>query len=388
MPVGRHTARPTWGAVVQVDASHIQRITAHAPCHRVDDGLDHQRTLGAAEATKGGIALGVGAGAEPVQLHRRQTVGIVEVAQGAGHHRRGQVGRIPCIRDEARTSGQQTAIAVEAHLPVDFKGVTTACDHEVVVSVHPQLHRPQQAPRGDRRHASEDGRLRFLAPKTPAHASAFHLHPVRTHAQRVCHQVLHLAGVLRGAVHLHALVFLRHCVADLALQVELLLAPDDLRATKPMRRLSQCGIRITASHAHGWNHILPHLVSLPRRQHGCKRLDLQRLRSHGSGSECQTSLGGHHCQYRLPQVLHHALGQDGVVLDDGAALVVTRNVFGAEYRDHAGLRHQQRFVDRKDAAMRHRRQAKRGVQGACEFGQIVYIGGLARHVQAGRLMRK
>ena len=46
------------------------------------------------------------------------------------------------------------------------------------------------------------------------------------------HQMLHLAGVLGGTKQLHATVFLRQRIRDLALQVELLLAADLERAAR------------------------------------------------------------------------------------------------------------------------------------------------------------
>ena len=49
-------------------------------------------------------------------------------------------------------------------------------------------------------------------------------------------QVLHLARVLGRAVHVHAAVFLRDGVADLAFEVELLLAADVERALQAVRR--------------------------------------------------------------------------------------------------------------------------------------------------------
>ena len=52
----------------------------------------------------------------------------------------------------------------------------------------------------------------------------------------MCHQVLHLARVLRRAVHLHAVVLAGTGVADLALEVELLLPADVEAAAQPVRR--------------------------------------------------------------------------------------------------------------------------------------------------------
>jgi hypothetical protein len=103
--------------------------------------------------------------------------------------------------------------------------VAPAGDQEVVVAVQAQLDRALQRAAASAATQANSADCDSLPPKPP---------PMRRHstctgapaAQRVRHQVLHLAGVLGGAVHQQAAVFLRHGVGDLAFQVELLLAAE------------------------------------------------------------------------------------------------------------------------------------------------------------------
>ena len=73
---------------VQIGQAHLQRVAPHLSGQRIHDQLDGHCALGAAKAPEGRVALGVGAGAEALGIDRGQPVGIVEVAQRTGHHRR------------------------------------------------------------------------------------------------------------------------------------------------------------------------------------------------------------------------------------------------------------------------------------------------------------
>ena len=95
-------------------------------------------------------------------------------------------------------------------------------DEEIVVAVDAQLDRSIQCLRRDGRDAGELRRLRLLAAEATAHAPAFDLYLVRSQLQRTRYGVLHLARVLRRAMHEHRVVFLRDRIADLAFE----LAPD------------------------------------------------------------------------------------------------------------------------------------------------------------------
>ena len=72
---------------VKVGAPHRQRVLAQFARHAVQQVFDGNGPLRATKATKGGVALGVGPGAVTVQGHVWQPIGVVKVAQRAGHDR-------------------------------------------------------------------------------------------------------------------------------------------------------------------------------------------------------------------------------------------------------------------------------------------------------------
>jgi hypothetical protein len=84
LPVRRRV--PRLGAV-EVGAPHVERVLAEAAGDGVEDVLHGDRALRAAEAAEGGVALRVRLPRVAVDGDVRQPVGVVEVADGARHHR-------------------------------------------------------------------------------------------------------------------------------------------------------------------------------------------------------------------------------------------------------------------------------------------------------------
>ena len=84
LPIGRDVVLRL---AVEVGAAHVHRVFAQRARDRVEDVLDRDRSLRAAEAAEGGVALRVGLAREAVHRHVGQPVGVVEVAERARHHR-------------------------------------------------------------------------------------------------------------------------------------------------------------------------------------------------------------------------------------------------------------------------------------------------------------
>ena len=211
-------------AAVVVGAAHRQRVLAELARDRVEDHLDGDRALRAAEAAERGVALRVGARAVAVDRHVGQPVRVVEVAQRARHHRARQVGAEAGVGHHVDLGAEHAAVVVVADLVAVLEAVAAAGDEEVVVAIEPQLHRAIELLRGNGGHAGRQRRLRLLAAEATAHAPALDVHMVRVQLQRMRHRVLHLSRMLRRAVDLDAVVLQRHRVGDLAFEVELLLA--------------------------------------------------------------------------------------------------------------------------------------------------------------------
>ena len=398
LAVGRHVVL---ALAVEVDAPHVERIAAQLARHRVHDVLDRDRALRAAETAEGRVALRVGLARVAVHADVGQPVGVVEVAQRARHHRARQVGRVAGARDHGDLGAEDAALVVVAHLVLVPEAVAPARDHEVVVAVQPQLDRAAQLARGHRGHAGEQRRLRFLAAEAAAHAPALHVHLVRLQVHRVRDQVLHLARMLGRAVDMQRAALLRNGVADLALEVELLLPADVERGLEPARRgrdggahrglVAAVGGTAAAHDVHRRHHVLAARMRVLRRQHRRLRLDGQRVLGARGGAARGVAGARDHGEHRLAQVADLAAvlhgQQDRVVVDDRAAVVGAGDVVGREHRHHA--RHGADGVERerRDAPVGRGRQAQRAMQGAGDLGDVVDVGGLAGHVQVRRFVR-
>ena len=263
---------------VEVDAPHVERITPERARHVVDDDFGDDRALRPAKAAKRRVALRVRLRRVTVQRDIGQPVGVVDVAQRARHHRPRQVGRVAGVRDQRDLDTEHPTVVVVAGLVLVIEAVTPPGDEEIVVAVDAQLDRSIQCLRRDGRDAGELRRLRLLAAEATAHAPAFDLYLVRSQLQRTRYGVLHLARVLRRAMHEHRVVFLRDRIADLAFEVELLLPADCERAAQAMRRVvngrARAAIARVAREVHRRQHVLAFRMRLFRRQHGWQRVDL------------------------------------------------------------------------------------------------------------------
>ena len=387
---------------VEVDAPHIERIAAQLARNRVEDVLDRDRALRSAEAAERRVALRVRLAGEAVQRHFRQPVGVVEVAQRAGHHRTRQVGRMPGARHHRDFSAEDAALVVVADLVVVPEAVAPAGDHEVVVAVQPQLDRSPQPRSCHCRHAGEDRRLRFLAAETAAHAPAFDMHFVGLQMQRMRDQVLHLARMLRRAVHMHAAALFRDRVADLPFEIELLLTADVERVFQSAWRCgdgcAHCGLfgiavvgvasRAGAAHQmHRRHDVLAACVGILRRENGCGGVDgddvFRKCRRTARG----VAAFGDDGEQRLAEIANLAGAEDRVVVNDRAAVVAAGNVLGRQHGDDARHGADAVEVHRGQPSGRHRRQAERAMQRSLQFGQVVDVVRLAGDVQRCGFMR-
>jgi hypothetical protein len=77
-------------------------------------------------------------------------------------------------------------------------------------------------------------------------------------------------------------------------------------------------------------------VGFQRLLDGDDRRQLEHLHLRlGRGLARVEHLARHHHRHRLADELHRAVGQEGVVVDDGAAVVLARDVARGEHRHHA-----------------------------------------------------
>ena len=233
--------------------------------------------------------------------------------------------------------------------------------------------------------AGKQARLRFLTAEATTHAAAFHQHLVGVPAQHVRDHVLHLGRMLRRAPYVHAVVFLRHRVGDLAFQIKLFLTAQRHLAGFRMRRSGNALGRLTALQMH-------------RREHGfasgARFFGREQRGQHfvfDVAEACRATSRvvrrRHHDEHRLADEVHRVSRQNRIVVDDRAAVIGARDIRRREHGHHARRRLHAVQAQVDDARMRLRAHAKRGVQRAGKLGDVVGVRGSARHVQMCRFMR-
>ncbi len=369
---------------VEIGAADLQRVMPQFARDGVEHEFGDEGALRPAEAAEGGVALGVGLGDETVDGDIGQPVGVVHMTDGPGEHRAGEIGGMPGIGDQGHLVGEDATVVIEAHGVVVLETVAPAGDEEVVVAVEPQLHRLLQQVGSQRRAAGELRRLRFLAAEAAAHASAFHLHLMLHPPQHVGDDMLHLAGVLGGAQHAQPRVFGGHGIGHLAFEVELLLPAHAQAALQAMRgaghRPFEFAGRRLARQVHGGQHILALGMGFAGGEHRRQGLGLDHLTCQGRRAAREGLRGGHNQEDRLTDEAQRAVGQNGIVVHHGAAVIRRRNVGGGEHGHHAGLGAQAGEVDAEQLAVRQGRKPQRRVQCAVQFGRVVGVRGLTADV--------
>ena len=259
-----------------------------------------------------------------------------------------------------------------------------AGDHDVIVAVGAQLDRTPGMAREQRCSTGEQRRLRFLAAKAAAHAPALDRDARCGQAQRLGHLELHLARMLRRVVHAQRAVFDWNGVGDLAFKVKLFLAAETKLPLHAPRCGGQRGRGITARKAHRGND---------------KRLRCQRIincQQRGQvfvdyAREARRAPRRLHRvrgddKNRLAEILHLVAREDGVIVQDGAEIVLAGDIGREQHRDHAGCGAHRREIDGDNARMRALRQAEGGMQRTARLEDVIDIRRRAGDVQMGAVV--
>ena len=180
-------------------------------------------------------------------------------------------------------------------------------------------------------------------------------------------------------------ILFRDGVGDLALEIELLLAADGELALQSMRRAGNRPRRITAREVQGRRDERLPTLGLLRSEHS-RQLLVAHLRL-ARGTSGGIIRFRDHGEYRLADILHDPLGKDRVVVGDGAAVVLSRDVLRRQHRHHAWRVMHGGEVDGPDHRVRMRRQSQGGMQRTRQLRDVIDIGRLARHVQVCRFVR-
>ncbi len=256
---------------------------------------------------------------------------------------------------------------------------------KIVIPVESDLHRDAQSLRRHGRDARKQRRLRFFAAEAAAHPPHLDGHLVRDELQRMRDDMLHLGRMLRRAVEVDATVLLRQRVGDLTFEIELLLPADVELAAHSPRRRDHGGGRVAALKMHRRQHIRLQALRFLRCQHGHQHVVVDPGEARGASRRGVRR--SNHDEHRLADILDEPVGEDGIVVDDGAAIVRAGDVGGGQHGDHARRRAHRREVDRPDPGMRLLGQAERRMQGAGDLRNVVDVERFAGDMQMRRFVR-
>ena len=329
LPVGRGLSRTVQVAVAQRGGVEAEQRGAAA-----EDVFDHHHALRPAEAAERCLRRLIGLGDPAVHPHVRDPVRVVDVAQGAGQHRLGQVEAPAPVRGEGRVERLQETVVVEADAPAGVEAVPLARHRHVLKAGEPQADRSTGEDCPESRDRREPVRLHLLAAEPAAHPQALHGHLVAGPAEDVRDDLLRLRRVLGAALHEDLLGFVDVGERAVGLQVEVLLARELELAAEHVVRAGQAGLDVAALHVG-----LPALEApggdclRDREQHGQRRvIDLDGRRSEPGGLD-----GVGEDPADRVAVEHGLVGEQRfVVLDPG--VVDPGDVRGGEHTDDTGDR--------------------------------------------------
>ena len=321
-------------------------------------------------------------GADP---RRRVVVGVVRVEHGPVVHAGREVGGTPAARVEIRVDAREHAAVVESAAPVHAEVVALAGHRHVVVAVEPDLGRAAGDARGEGGEAGPLRRLGLLAAEPPAHPPALAHHGGVGRAEHAGDEVLHLGGVLGRGVDPHLVVLAGHRERGLSLEIEVFLAADAHPAVESMRGGGDRGL------------------GAPRagtRREGITSAPSARPSSTVTrGGRAATSMRARRAARRaasrgrrddredhLPVEEDLARGEDRVVAEGGAAIVLARDVRRRQDRRHPRGGAHRVEVHRADRAARRAGGAGGDVQGARRLREVVDVGGGPLHVAGGAVV--
>jgi len=205
-------------------------------------------------------------------------------------------------------------------------------------------------------------------------------------AERVRDHVLHLARVLRRAVHVHRAALARDREGDLPLEVEVVLAARAQGAGQTVRRARERGGGVAPRDMDRRQHERLRRHRVLDRQDRRQRLEVELGEPRRASGRLDARRRDR--EDRLAREVHDAVGEDRVVVEDGSDVVHAGNVGRDDRVDDAGRREYRVEVDRPQSPVGDRRDADRRVQRAPGLGKVVDVGRVPRHVQRGRVVRQ
>ncbi len=372
------------GLAVVVGLAHRQRVEGQMAGDGVHHFFDGDHTLRAAEAAVRGVGRGVGLAAMAVDRGIAQVIRVVGVEHGAVDDRVRQVRRTAAVARQLQLDAVQAPAVVEADVVFDIEGVALAGHQHVFDARQTHLGRLPGKARDHRTQARRAGGLSLLAAETAAHAAHVDDDLVHRHVEHFGHQLLHLGGVLRGAVDDHAAVFGGHHRGNLGFQVEVFLAADMQRALDAMLRGRQRRCRIAALMGVAVQHEVLVAVGLDHVQHRLQVFVFDHCGQRRFARGFQVA--GGHGQHHLADELHGVDGQQRITRQQRADVFRARHVFVGDDDTHAVEGVAGRGVDVEDFGVGAVGQARIQVQLVGEFQAVVDVLRFAGYVLGGAVV--
>ena len=256
-------------------------------------------------------------------------------------------------------------------------------DH-VLVAVRTRLGRTAGLHGDQRGGGGEQRGLRLLAAEAAAHAAHLDGDAVVGLAQHAGDQMLDLGRVLGRGPDVDVAILARRGQRDLAFEVEVILAADRELALHAAGRGRQRGLGVAARHALAGLDLQVHLTR------GCDVDGGRQLfvldHGLGRGGAGGGDRGRGDGEQALADAVDLAGGEQLVVMDDGADIVLAGHVLGAEHQHHARRGADGRQVHPSDFGVRLGAHAEGDVQQARRLGHVVDIDRRARHVTRSAVM--
>ena len=365
--VGRHVPPGR----VKVGEAHVEGIAAGRPGDPVQDVLDDEHALRAAETAKGGVGDGVGLEPARTDAGGGEEVGVVGVEHRPVDDALRQVRGVAAAGEVLDGVALDAARLVEADAPVGAKVVALAGEDEIVVAVEADLAGAAGDAGGERGERRPLGRLAFLASEPAAHAAHLAGDVGIGQPEHAGDHVLHLRRVLGGREDVHRPVLVGGRESDLAFEVEVLLAADAERPFEPVRTSGDRRLSVPAAEGIvGEDGLVPFERVLDG---DARRLARDLHRGELDGAPGRVAGLGHDGEEGLAMEADDVGGEQGVVAEGGGNVVDPGNVGGGEHGDDARGGSDCCEVERDEPSPRPRRLADCNVERAVRLAEIVDV---------------
>eukprot|EP00968_Pinguiococcus_pyrenoidosus_P023204 scaffold3643_cov267-Pinguiococcus_pyrenoidosus.AAC.5 len=376
---------------VEVPLSHLHHVHLQGCREVVHGGFADHHSLRPSEAAERGMRRHVCPAHVPRGAEGAPLVGVVQMEEGAVHHRRREVQAAAGVVVDVHLEEAQISLRIGAGSILGIEGMPLTRALHVDVAI-------QHDPNGHLEMAGRDGNCtgdehapRFLATKRSSHALHARDHFVRVHPTDVRREILSLRAVLRGAKDLQAAIFLGDHQRCVGLQVEVLLASNealaiDDRTAVGLQQGCLLGICIAVLDLVDVRHVGFRRNCVLNVEDG---LQIFVFHVHLGSRDARKV-----CRRRddntddLPDAVHELRGEALLVFDNGTDRVVPWHVIGSEESLHAFHLQRRRRVNAEDARMGPLGQHKASMQSVRRSGNVVHVAGLSGHLLQRRLVHE